>query len=106
MVVSGTDYNIGDNTDLFETIKWYYEYQKYRIYNKNKNIEPINDTRIFYEWLIKNTKYIENYENLNKIYDMFLLDNVVDIDPPNKPSNYVCDMKKLYDILREDGFVV
>lgn len=106
MVVSGTDYNIGDNTDLFETIKWYYEYQKYRIYNKNKNIEPINDTRIFYEWLIKNTKYIENYDNLNKIYDMFLLDNVVDIDPPNKPSNYVCDMKKLYDILREDGFVV
>jgi 5'-3' exonuclease len=29
MVLSGSDYNVCENTNLHETIQWYYKYQKY-----------------------------------------------------------------------------
>jgi 5'-3' exonuclease len=67
MVLSGTDYNIYSTTSLTETIKWFYEFKKYCF--KQKCSED------FYEWLYKNTKYIKDYDNLLKIFQMFQLTN-------------------------------
>jgi hypothetical protein len=68
MILSGTDYNIYSKTSLKETIKWYYEYLKYK-QKHNENNENVFDN--FYIWLIKNTKYIDNYEKLLDIYKIF-----------------------------------
>lgn len=62
-VLSGTDYNI-DNEDkshtLTNTLKYFKKYHK-------SNVKVG-----FYEWLITNYEnYIEDYEFLKKIYDMF-----------------------------------
>jgi hypothetical protein len=67
MVLSGTDYNIYSETSLTETIKWFYEFKKYCF-----NQKCIMD---FYEWLCKYTKYIKDYDNLMKTYEMFQLTN-------------------------------
>jgi flap endonuclease-1 len=66
MILSGTDYNIKSNTSLKETIRWYYQYNKYRC----DYAAPKDD---FYTWLHKNTKYITNYNHLLQIENMFRL---------------------------------
>lgn len=67
MVLSGTDYNIYSNTCLTETIKWFYEFKKF-CFKQNCSGD-------FYEWLYKYTKYIKDYDNLLKTYQMFQLSN-------------------------------
>ena len=74
MVISGTDYNIHEKNSLHETLKWYYKYQEYLL-KKEENEKPIS----FYEWLFNNTKYIQNFELLKKIYNMFVLSDVTNI---------------------------
>ncbi len=114
MVISGTDYNIGDKTNLDETIKWYYEYQKY-IYNISRYCQkPVFHTEYsFFEWLNKNTKYIDSYEKLMKTYGMFIFYDFIDIRQYDEfiEKNKELTIKdinvaKLYEILREDGFIV
>lgn len=65
MVLSGTDYNIHSNTSLEQTIQWLY---KYKQYCKHKYNIP---KKSFYEWLIINTNYIDNYDKLMHIFNMF-----------------------------------
>ena len=67
MVLSGTDYNIYSDTSLTETIKWFYEFKKY-CFNQKCSMD-------FYEWLCKYTKYIKDYDNLLKTYQIFQLAN-------------------------------
>lgn len=113
MVISGTDYNIKDKTNLQETIKWYYEYQKY-IYNMPWILQnEKTDKYIFFNWLIKNTKYVDNYENLIKIYDMFIFYDFLDIrqydeiiEKNAELTRNNIDFEKLHSILREDGFIL
>ena len=69
MILSGTDYNINNDTSLNETIKWYYEYMKY-IEKEVSNKQPYS----FYVWLMKNTKYIKNYNSLLRTYQLFQID--------------------------------
>jgi hypothetical protein len=69
MVLSGTDYNIYSETSLAETIKWFYEYRKYCTKSQKQVIMS------FYEWLYKYTKYIKDYDNLLKTYEMFQITN-------------------------------
>lgn len=101
-VVSGTDYNSGDNTNLSETLKWYYEY----VCENTKGIINIDNTT-FYNWLYNQTKYIKNIDILNEIHEMFVLDEVVyqelDVIDIKLDTNY--DAKQLQDIMKEDGFV-
>jgi hypothetical protein len=52
---------------LSETIKWFYEFKKY-CFNQKCSLD-------FYDWLYKYTKYIKDYDNLLKTYQMFQLTN-------------------------------
>ena len=81
MVLSGTDYNIDANVSLHETMKWYYEYKKHLAATKRwesritahghpppKSGAPHMD---FYVWLLKYTKYIQDYPKLLHVYELF-----------------------------------
>jgi flap endonuclease-1 len=71
MVLSGTDYNTEANVTLHETLKWYHEYKKQRFTHKEMTLD-------FYHWLCKNTKYIQDYQKLVHVYNMFVLDDASD----------------------------
>ena len=93
-VLSGTDYNIKSNTSLYETMKWYEKY----VLSK--------DTKDFYNWLLVNSKYIENYSSLTQIYNMFLLkqsdmNKLMLIDISLKEF----DNQKLREFMCNDGFI-
>ncbi len=68
-ILSGTDYNkVNDdinnkNHSLYTTLKQFKKYHN----NKSKNENNIS----FYEWLLNNTNYIEDYDTLIKIYNIF-----------------------------------
>ena len=105
LVLSGTDYNIYDKTNLTETLKWYMQYVKYSVL-KGKS-------EMFYDWLVKYTKYIHNRSNLDKVHSMFDLSlfslnnqseirNVINALPfEYKPGNF----EQLQQLLTQDGFL-
>jgi 5'-3' exonuclease len=77
MVLSGTDYNIHSQTSLKETIRWYYEYMKYR----DKTDANLVDKMLgFYVWLVKNTKYITDYKALLNTCKMFSCNNCDELE--------------------------
>ena len=107
MILSGTDYNINNDTSLNETIKWYYEYMKY-IEKEVSNKQPYS----FYVWLMKNTKYIKNYNSLLRTYQLFQIDKndylenfKIDnnVDNVNNVNNINFD--KLYNVMEKEGFL-
>jgi flap endonuclease-1 len=91
MVLSGTDYNINNNTNLVETLKWFYEYN-----NSKSSLQ-------FYEWLFRYTKYVNDKDCLINIRNMFVIDSYEYhlIMPPEKKTN----IDQLKNILSEDGFI-
>lgn len=94
-ILSGTDYNCNDNDNsLYETIKWYKEYQK-----EANELEEYD----FYKWLQKNTKYIRNYESLLEIHNMFNLD--ITISDISNIAFKGYDKLKLQDIMSNYGFI-
>lgn len=99
MVLSGTDYNLNDTTNLNETMNWYYEYKK----------QMARGTKVvdFYDWLCKNTKYITNIELLEKVYNMFMLDNTSSTFPeiPNNLCLGQVNEDALTLILEKEGFL-
>ena len=103
MVLSGTDYNIHSTASLAETIKWFYEYNKYCKHSTK------NNTRIFgfYVWLVKNTKYISDYGALLKTYQMFqnieleIFDTKYKYDLIERPI----DIPRIQQIMVNEGFV-
>ena len=102
MVVSGTDYNINSNTTLFDTMKWFQEYNKY-LFDGTQNI---NQEQSFYDWLLTNTNYITNEFDLRKIYSMFILDTyVVENNVLTTEKKLVVDKNQLQQILRKEGFI-
>lgn len=74
-VISGTDYNYNENkndknddnskkeTSLYKTLVYFKKYHK-----ENTEIE-------FYQWLKENTDYVQDYENLLNIYNLFELNH-------------------------------
>ncbi len=99
-ILSGTDYNIKEqNVNLRNTLKLFNQY-------KEKNINCIGN---FYEWLLNNTNYITNLEQLTKIHDMFdisselnksleIFDKIVIENGPIRDD-------ELEAIMEEDGFI-
>jgi 5'-3' exonuclease len=109
MVVSGTDYNLNTGTSLFDTMQYYQEYNKY-VFNGTMNK---TQGQSFYDWLVSNTKYIENENQLRTIYNMFIIDNydadlakfLDENEKPNNTINNEIDMVKLQEILKKEGFI-
>ena len=58
LVLSGTDYNKDETTNLKDSLAHFKEYRKHEV-------------PTFYEWLRLNTDYIKNYDALKTTYDMF-----------------------------------
>ena len=98
-VLSGTDYNYNiyeskNSPNLYKTLSHFKKYHK-----EKSKLE-------FYDWLLENTNYITDYDNLNKIYDMFdinknefaFLENIKIIN-----TNIV--KTEVREILKTDGFI-
>lgn len=110
-VLSGTDYNNNlnknenNNSSLYKTLNYYKQYYRY---TKDLSIDKKIDMD-FYVWLCKNTIYIENFELLIKIHNIFDLMNEEYIYL-NKFENIKIQNGPLFreeikKIMREDGFL-
>ena len=101
MVLSGTDYNIHSKTSLKKTIRWYYEYMKYK--NKTTAEKQLG----FYVWLIKNTKYIADYKALLTTYMMFNCNNCQELEKWKtvKVENGETNREKLIEVMEPEGFI-
>jgi flap endonuclease-1 len=98
VVLSGTDYNCDNKTSLWETLSLYEKY-------KNTEIE-----QGFYEWILHNSNYINDYISLLSILKMFDVENYADnrniVENVNNRLAFAeINTSVLYDILEEDGFV-
>jgi 5'-3' exonuclease len=103
IVISGTDYNIQQNTTFIETIRWYKEY------NKTENKKYIKCD--FYNWLQKNTKYVSKIDEIDSILDLFnieqynvLFDSIIDIIRNNKPRSFNID--DIMNVISPHGFIL
>ena len=97
IVLSGTDYNKDDITNLFDSINWFKVYKRQTIL-----CEGVVPT--FYEWLLHNSDYIKSPDTLNLTYKMF------DISRKELTYNYHNENRKinkphLIQFLAQDGFV-
>jgi 5'-3' exonuclease len=101
-VLSGTDYNSNMNKykfknspNLYLTLKYFKKYHK-----SKSNIE-------FYEWLLEKTDYITDYELLQKINNIFDLNNKnnIKIFEQIKISNGPVYKNEINNILKHDGFL-
>jgi hypothetical protein len=92
LVLSGTDYNVHQNVSLFETMRWFNEYS---MFSKCNNL---NES--FYKWLFENEMRVIDYDELNKVLDMFYLDESIYI---NQSDNHFDNIKKFLD---ENGFKI
>lgn len=110
-VISGTDYNFKESTNIYETIKWYYEYQTFlKKASPEMKMEWMKQETSFYRWLEKNTKYISHYPKLIEIYQMFCFpeDEKADFEKKYHEKtfqNHEIDEEELKKILEKDGFV-
>jgi len=100
MVLSGTDYDMNQTTNLYQTMKLYSSYK-----DQSASVS-------FYDWLIENTKYICNYDLLVSIGKIFMLESIDLSDEMSrifqKNGEYVKKKKnviRIKSILEKDGFV-
>jgi 5'-3' exonuclease len=102
-ILSGTDYNLDKNNkkhDLYTSLKYFNKY-------KNCKQQGSDD---FYSWLLKNTEYIEDLDELIYIFNLFDLDKTENnkeiITFENiKIINGFVNYKDMRTILKEDGFI-
>jgi flap endonuclease-1 len=103
-ILSGTDYNsLNDDVknlhNLNATLKLFKKYFK-----EKKNKENIE----FYDWLLENTNYIEDYHLLQKIYEMFDLSKnhiKVQVFDSIRIANGPILKEEIQEILKNDGFI-
>lgn len=103
MMLSGTDYNVNTNTSLYETLRLYEDYCKYRLDSSTQNQPPLE----FYIWLLKNTKYITDYKGLMHVYQLFQCRRHVEYDNIRFElnTNTERDMKTISSLMMEEGFI-
>ena len=92
-IVSGTDYN-KNNVSLTQMFKYFKKYKK-------------TDENDFYTWLLKNTKIIDNIEELYIITELFDLNNMIEYKPYEniKISNGPINRANLITIMRKENFI-
>lgn len=100
LILSGTDYNKTDETNLFESVKWFYKYKK-------TTMLSMDGIPSFYEWLNTNTKYIKDYEQLINSHKLFNIQYELDAKFVDTIAieNGEPLQEKLTEILKEDGFI-
>jgi flap endonuclease-1 len=106
-ILSGTDYNIINNSkiqqNLYTTLKYFKKYFK----EKKKEKDEINQIN-FYDWLLQNSDYINDYELLKNIYDIFDLSKEqfnIKVFENIKIVNGPIIKSEINNILKEDGFI-
>lgn len=94
LVLSGTDYNKDDTTNLKDSMELFHKYKE-------------NEVPTFYEWLQLNTLYIKDYGQLKLTYDMFDAVKTLDADYVQKiiiePGIYY--EKEVKEIMGKEGFI-
>ena len=101
MVLSGTDYNTNTLTSLDTTISWY---SKYKLNFTDIMIEEIPS---FYDWLLVNSDYISDIDNLLTICQLFTIHQLSQ-DPSLEKFEIILNNrndKLLHDIMEKEGFV-
>ena len=109
-ILSGTDYNVNEQKSLSDTVRLYMRFREWSNFNSLRRNTVI---KTFYEWLIENTDYINNLDNLKRIRVMFDLNvflethkdefkEVVDTMPFQLRE---VDIQSMKDVLRDDGFI-
>ena len=100
-VLSGTDYNsLNDESKISPTL--YTTLKYFKKYHKEKT------TIDFYDWLLINTTYVENHENLKNIYNIFDLNKGhfdIKIFENIKITNSQISKENIINILKTDGFI-
>ena len=103
-ILSGTDYNLditkNKKHDLYTTLKYF---------NKYKNCKQQGSDN-FYNWLLKNTEYIVDLDDLVNIYNLFDLDKIDNIKEfitfeNIKIINGSVNYSDIRFILKKDGFI-
>lgn len=97
MVLSGTDYNIDATTSLDVTISWYSKY-KSALNNIKEKIPS------FYDWLLVNSDYITNIDDLRSICKLFTLEQDSSLDKLEIILNKRSD-RHLHNIMEKEGFI-
>ena len=107
-VLSGTDYNFNSTNSnepgLYKTLSYFKKFHK-----ENKKHKNNSD---FYNWLLQNTDYIEDYDLLINIYNIFDLNNTINshenirVFENIKITNGPIMKNELYSILENDGFIL
>lgn len=103
-IISGTDYNMcnlqKNECNLYTTLKYFKKYKK-----SNESLCGLT----FYEWLLENSNYIQDYDILVKIYEMFDLTDYgynLKLFEKIKITNGQIMRKEMHAILEEDGFIL
>ena len=98
-VLSGTDYNIHNKTTLHDTIHWFSKFKKH---NKKNGSSALS----FYQWLLENTKYITDYDELMNQYQMFIV-KMTDFEYLQNMSFKLLPIQKteLRNFLKNYGFI-
>jgi 5'-3' exonuclease len=104
-ILSGTDYSANlENDDILHNLM-----NTLKLYKKYKKAIKKEEDNGFYNWLIENSNYIENYDMLMNIYDIFDLTsdkhhNIETFDNI-KIMNGSIEMELMKPILQEEGFI-
>jgi len=100
LVISGTDYNIHEETNLYETFRWYEKYRKTTLMDE--------DRPTFLRWLGQNTKYVRDEPALEHILSMVQItakpalksyDTII-IEVANE------NREKIIEMLKEENFIM
>ena len=99
-VLSGTDYNIHNKTTLHDTIHWFSKFKKHNKKNGSSS------SGSFYQWLLENSKYITDYDELINQYQMFIV-KMTDFEYLQNMSFKLLPIQKteLRNFLRNYGFI-
>lgn len=94
-IISGTDYNIHNNNDLYKTLKYF---KKYRKSKEKKNN--------FLSWLEENTDYINGLE-VREISKLFNLDDISEFKNclKTKIINTAINISNLKTIMEKEDFI-
>lgn len=94
-IISGTDYNIHDNNDLNNTLKYFRKYRKSKDRKNN-----------FLNWLEENTNYIDGSE-VREISKLFNLENVQEFKNclKTKIINTPINISNLKNIMEKEDFI-